>query len=325
MTPFDDDNTNMNAEDAEFEPVGVEVDEFGESLRTDVEVFNPRIFLPENATAGDAVHHISRDIPLNEYGLPTFFYRVDHLPYDLGQFTQNDADACVVELDYSEGYPTFNGGHLFWQQLPAEPMNDFLLFQRYVDQAMELGLRQIQMLAMDQHIALEKVQELAKKYFWSARSRAYDLFQVAAERKRRELRARSLENNHYNMAAKLLEQLRPKLEDPDVFDKLDARDMVEIMRLLINVQRVSSGLPQNGNAGGVQLNPEAAMSGKELMDGVTANIKSAQEGGGIDGTLKKLMEDPNFVLQAQGIVLKVRHARDSNAQQDVKITPIEHQ
>lgn len=320
-TPFEDDMPELDSAGNALIEGEFEVDEFGEVMNSaPVEIDNPRIFLPQDCSQGDAIIHLSRDIPQNEYGLPLFFYRVDLLPYNLGQLTQNDADNCVVELEYADGYPTFNGGNLFWQQLPAEPMNDFLLFQRYVDQALELGLRQIQMLAMDQNISMEHVQELHKKYFWSARTRAYDLFQVAAERKRRELRARSIENNHYNIASDLIGKLTPFLEDPKTFEDLDARDKVEVLRQLINIQRVATGLPQNGNAGGVPINPDAAMSGSELMEAVNSNIKRAKEGGGVD-SLTELMKDPAFVLAAQGIVLKVRHHNDPNAMKDV--TPVE--
>src|SRR5262245_4366843 len=107
-----------------------------------------RIVLPEGATKAIAIRYLSQSIPLNEYQLPTFYYRSDFLPHNLELLTQEDADNCVVSLDYSDGYPTFGRSQIFWNQLPHEPFQDYLLFQKFIDQAEEVGLRQLQLLSM---------------------------------------------------------------------------------------------------------------------------------------------------------------------------------
>ena len=277
-----------------------------------------RIFLPEKATRADAIKELSKSVPENEYGLPTFFYRSDRLPFDLSQLTGLDADACVEPLDYEEGYPTFGNGKIFWQQLPHEPLDAFLLFQRYLDQAEETGLRQIQLLAMENNVSLDKAQEWYTEYFWRARARSFDLFQVAADRKRRELRARKLEDNHYKTADALMKQLEPHLQSPDVFKNMDGKQLVEVLRLLINIQRVSNGLPQNGNAGGVPINPDSAASGRQLMEEITKGVQREDGGLGLGGGLADLLKDPKFALEAQSVVLRVRQNNDPNAHKTVK-------
>lgn len=285
-----------------------------------------RIILPEGATKADAMYILSKEIPENEFGLPAFFYRVDMLPYNLEGLTQEDADACVVELSYDEGYPTYNGGHIFWQQLPSEPFDAFMLFQRYIDQAQSLGLRQTQILAMENRVSLEKVVALYHEYFWAARAKSHDLFQVAADRKRRELRGRSLENKHFEMADSLLLQLKNKLADGaedgvDIFKDLTGKEFLECMRLLMNMQRVSAGLPQNGNAGGVPFNPDSAMTGKQLLEDITKGVQRGDAGLGLGGGLAEMLKDPNFALEAQSVVLRVRQYNDPNAQ--IKVTPLD--
>lgn len=281
-----------------------------------------RIILPEGATKAVAMREINKSIPCNEYGLPTFFYRSDLMPYELGTLTQAEVDNCVVRLSYDDGYPTFNDGHLFWQQLPAESFADFLLFQRYLDQAMELGLRQIQLLAMDNQVSLEKVNALSHEYCWAPRAKAYDLFKVAADRKKRELRSRNLEDHHYNIAEDLLSTLKAKLADTgDIFKDLSGKELLECLRLLINIQRVSNGLPQNGNAGAVPFNPDAALGGKELMEEITKGLDRSDAGLGLNHNLQELLKDPNFAFEAQSIILRVRQADDPNAHKVIK--PVE--
>lgn len=273
-----------------------------------------RIFLPEGATKVDAIMALQKEIPQNEFGLPLFFYRSDLLPYDLSALSQHDADACVVDLSYDEGYPTYNNGHVFWQQLPYERLEDFLLFQRFCDQAEQTGVRTLHMLAHDNSVSLSRIQTLYHEYFWKARVRAYDLFQVASDRKLRERRARRLEDNHYTLAQDLMVKLTAMLEQPDMFENMKGKEALECLRLLINIQRVSNGLPQNGNAGVTPFNPDAAMDTKQLMEDITKTVQRDDTGLGLGGGLAELLKDPSFAFEAQRIVLRVRHQNDPNAQ-----------
>lgn len=329
MTPFDDD-------DAEFEDVGPElsatsienlsqdqIDENAHNQQVATYAEYQRIVLPEGATRADAILEMSKNIPENQYGLPAFFYRSDLLPFDLSTLKQEDADACVVDLNYDEGYPTYKGAHIFWQQLPHEPLEDYLLFARYIDQAEEMGLRQLHMLAHNNNVPMIRVQTLYHEYYWKARARAHDLFQVAADRKLRELRSRRLEDKHFRQAEDLMRTLNNKIEDSgeDIFANLSGKELLECMRLLINIQRVSNGLPQNGNAGFTPTNPDAAMDGKALMEDITKNAAGGQDGLGLGGGLLELLKDPKFAIQAQSIVLQVRQAGDTNAAQQVEVRP----
>lgn len=324
ITPED-----TNIIEGEFDFVSREPtqDEVDEQAHKNAAMFNPAlqlVLLPENPTPSDAIHVLSKQIPENEYGLPTMFYRVDMLPYELGNLTQQDAEACGVPITYEEGYPTFDRGHLFWQQLPGEPYQEFILFQRYLDQAMETGLRQLQMLAMENKVTLAKVHSLAQTYYWRWRARAHDLFEVAADRKRRELRARKIEHSHFGIAEDLLRPLKAKFQDPNFFETLSSKEAVEVLRLLINIQRVSSGLAQNGNAGATNFNPDSAVTPTELMRQITEGAQTASGGLGLDSNLTALLTDPNFAMEAQALVIRVRHGNVNGGQVKVDSGAIQH-
>lgn len=266
-----------------------------------------RILLPENATSGDAIKVLSKSIPTNEYGLPAFFYRSDLLPFPLNQLTAEGADSAVVSLSYDEGYPTYDG-KIWWFQLPHEPLQEFLLFQRYLDQAEAVGLRQLQLLSMENQVSFDKVQALFFEYFWAPRARAYDLFNIAAERKRREIKARKVEKSHFDMAEDLMQPLRDKLSNPEFLDKVEPGEAVEILRKLVMIQRISLGLAANGNAGKEVVNPDGAMAPAQLMRQITEGTGIQDDGLGLSGNLQALLADPSFAFEAQKLVIRVRHA-----------------
>ncbi len=301
-TPYHNPDEAIDSEDDDGLGA-VQVGSAGHNALTDLG--NQRIVLPESSTRGQAISHLSRNVTLNEYNLPTFFYRSDLLPFDLGQLTQADADAATVTMDYGEGYPTFSG-KIFWFQLPHEPFEAFTLFQRYLDQAEEVGLRQLQLLSMSQSVSFDKISELAQEYYWSWRSRAYDLFQVAAERKRRESRARRLENVQYERSTMMLDQLMEKFSDPDWIEKLDTREAIDALFQLTKIQRMAVGLPANGNAGTQAVDPMMAASGAQLLQDITKGITLKTEGIGLNEGLQALMMDPNFSMQAQSLILQIR-------------------
>lgn len=318
--PFEDQD-----QDAEFEDVGPELqatdmgnlsqEELDNRARQDLIDSAPtqqRIILREGANAGDAILALSQAIPTNEFGLPAFFYRSDLLPYPLSTLTQESCDAAVVSLEYEEGYPTYNG-KIWWYQLPHEPMDAYMTFQRYLDQAETVGLRQLQLLSMEEKISFQSIQSLYNEYYWSYRSRSYDLFNIAAERRRRIIQQRKVENRHFDMAEALMEPLRDKLRNPDFLKNIEPKEAVEILAKLVNIQRVSLGLAANGNAGKEVYNPDGAVTPANLMKQITEGTGIQDEGLGINSNLQLLLSDPKFAFEAQALVIRVRHSEAAQA------------
>lgn len=272
---------------------------------------NTLVVLPEGATKADAIYILSKNIPHNEFKLPNFFYRSDLLPFSLQGLTQEACDVAVVWLDFSEGYPTFNGGHIFWQQLPSEPYDAFLLFQRYLDQAEEVGLRQLQLFASENNVKSERIYQLAKEYYWQERARAYDLFQVAAERKRREIRIRKAEGRHYAMAERFMGLIQQKFEVgteqlENLLKEMSPDKAVDLLIKLAELQRLSLGLSKTGNQER-QMDIAAIQTGADLMRDITQRSGQQDAGVGLTDSLAELLKDPHFAMRAQAVVLEVRH------------------
>lgn len=289
---------------ARAEYIGESQEQTDELARAMAPIGSQRVVLHEGATKGDAIFITSKQIPQNEYGLPTFFYRSDMLP-SLGHLRVGDLDACAVNLDYSDGYPTYGDGSIWWNQLPHEPDSLFQCFVRYLEQADDIGIRQLALLASVQRVGLPIISEASKEYYWRERARAYDLFQVAADRKRREIRARRTEGTHYDTADLLMKALMAKFEDPEWFKDLDAKEAVSVLMDLAKLQRISLGLAANGNAGPASANPDAAMTTEMVFRQLTQNISQSDEGG-VTPDLLALMSDPNFTRSAQEVILRVQ-------------------
>lgn len=204
--------------------------------------FDTRVILPEGATRADAVYLLTQNFPMNEYGLPTHVLRSDLLPYPLGTCSQYDVDAATMGLVYFEGFPQFENGKAFWEQMVHETYQQFMAFQAFVDQAEEHGIRQMPLLSASTGHDLTLLMQWAKEFYWSVRARAYDIFIVAAELKKREHRIRKMESKHYAATNDMIETLLTKFDDADWIAELNAKEAVEALETLIKVQRQSLGL-----------------------------------------------------------------------------------
>lgn len=124
----------------------------------------------------DAIRALTRELPLNDFGLPVGIYRTDLLPFhdykpgsqqlvaiedvDVEEiehagaptteitphvshvfrtagFPTKDLTVAFVPLQYDEGYPAFDTGMPFWSRLEYEPPDAYEAFSKYL--AMNLG------------------------------------------------------------------------------------------------------------------------------------------------------------------------------------------
>ncbi|MEB3089971.1 hypothetical protein, partial [Parvimonas sp. M20] len=150
-------------------------------------------------------------------------------------------DSAACGLFYQDGYPVTEIGGSFWNQLPHEPYPAFKRFMAYLEQAETHGIRQLDLLSVSEDATVEELQAYYMEFYWSARARAYDLFIVAAEAKKREHRIRKMENGHYANAGVLLERLMTRFEDPQWIEELNAKEAIDALETLIKVQRLSVG------------------------------------------------------------------------------------
>lgn len=283
----------------------------GAILGADVMVFD------EDATRGDIIYSLSQHIPQNEFGLPEFFIRSDLISGY--QVAEDEIDAASVGLNYFEGFPTLPNGAAFWNQLPHEPQKSFELFVAYLDQVAEIGIRQLDMLAAAKGESLENIAELSKEFYWTSRARAYDMFIVAAEAKKRQHRIRKMENTHFEKTQALFDQLLSRFindgEDSWI-DELDAKEAIEVLETLVKIQRMSVGLTGQ----------HASSTAREFTDGESSQDmlrKIAQNAGANHSTadkfasqLQALLSDPNEGAVIQAAVIKMTAPNNKTAFQE---------
>lgn len=275
-------------------------------------VTNPSntILLPFGASRGERVAHLSRTIPTNDFGLPSFFIRTDLLDWSSieseGHTTHDALQAAVEPLEYHDGYPTLRSGTPFWSRLPHEPHQDYILFQEFLELAETEGIRLLDSLATKQEVDLERIRELSLLYFWSSRARAYDLFIVAAEAKKRQVRTRKTESSHFEQSSAILDSVIARINDtPDLIQKMDATDLFNLFEQMVKIQRLSLGLT-GANAStrnDIQANPASTV--EVILRTMTQNSGlSSQSADGFQNRLALLMADPATAMQAQELVIR---------------------
>lgn len=274
------------------------------------------LVLPNNCGRGDALVHMSRTIPSNEYGLPLYYIRSDMLDLPriihTGHVPQDVVDSAAELLSYDDGYPTLQSGSPYWSQMPHEPHQTYLLFQRYLDLAETEGIRLIDSLARLEHTPLDQVRQYFQEFYWSSRARAYDLFIVAADAKRREVRTRKTENSHYETAGKFLAQIAGLITE-DKLNEMDAKGLLDALESMVKIQRLSLGLTGQ-NASTVNRDMSPASSVEVILRQLTKNSGPEQEGAeSFQSRLALLMTDEATAMQAQELIVRATGAGVRNA------------
>jgi hypothetical protein len=277
----------------------------------DTEVLPPlnRIILPEGISRPQAVAVLSKRVRLNEFGLPPSFIRSDLLPSNLGMLTQEAVEAASEGLFYFEGFPTLQNGTTFWHQLPYEPYKAYALFMAFLEQVEDLGIRQLDLLGVSQNEDQDVLMSYFHEYHWQHRSRAYDIFQVAADQKRRVIRTRKMENKHYEAAGNLFERLLARFNDAEWIEELNAKEAIEAMETLVKIQRLSMGLT-GANASSIPKNAAPPGADTEtIIRQITRNSGMSQqaEGNFID-KLKALTENAEDGMRVQEAILRIGYA-----------------
>lgn len=283
-------------------------------------VVNPQnqLILPAQCTRGEALKFLSSGIPTNEFGLPIYYLRSDMLALDhicaLGHTTRDEVDMAAEVLTYSDGYPAFGSGSPFWVKMPHEPLPSYILFQRFLELAEEEGIRLIDSLARMQAVSIEQVKEAYNEFYWAARARAYDLFIVAAEAKRKEAQTRKAERKHYDVAGKLLEDIVARFEDPELIEKMDAKELLDAFETMVKIQRLSLGLTGQ-NASTINKDVGPASSVEVIMRNLTKNSGlSEASGDSIQTRLGIMMGDQDTAMMMQELIVRATTGNTVNSQ-----------
>lgn len=275
-------------------------------------VANPsnHIVFPLDSSRGEKLQQLSETVQVNDFGLPLYYVRSDLLDWSqidaMGRITYEELETAVEFLDYSLGYPTLKKGSPFWSTLPHEPHQAFLLFKSFLSLDESEGIRLLDSVAQHENMPLETIQEMSKEYLWSSRARAYDLFIVAAEAKRREARTRKAEDSHFTTAGTILDTIVTRLNDaPDLIQQMDGPELLSAMEQMIKIQRLSLGLT-GANSSTLVQNPAAPGATVEvILRQLTKNSGlSDQASADIHQRLAALMSDPDAAMKAQELIIR---------------------
>lgn len=268
----------------------------------------------------DVFRDVCKGIPQNEYGLPIFVYRPDLIPEDFFQLDDLDQasilGASSVELQYHEGFPTFDDGISFWGQMPHEPDQAYYMFCEYRNQVDTIGIRRIESLFDEpKQFARGQLQEFHTNYFWSPRCKAFDLFRVAANMKLRERRIMTSTDQHFLKAEKLLGKLS------EYFDKVDddgnlewiaemgPKTAIDALDKLIKIQRTAAGLSAHGHAGsgkdsgGAPANASVEVALRTIAK-ASEDPNATDKDGSAGQDLALLLNDPDTAARAQELIVR---------------------
>lgn len=276
--------------------------------------------------------HLNAEIPNNDYGLPTFYYRADILSPEIVDPLITDPDeqasfleAATIELDYSQGFPVTPTGEPFWGQLPFEPSHAYHAFLAFLDLPSRgdkdggpQAVRQLHVLRTQLNMDTPSILEASYLYYWQVRARAHDLFKAASHAKLKERRLMSAEDEHYDMASQYItwahSYLTSAFQDPEGHG-LKPKDVMDLLHRMIQVQRLSAGaspfsnptgkdaqnaLPQNATLE-VILRTLAQSSG--LINANANSVVNTSESQ--EDINRKLLSNPEMLNQAQELIIRM--------------------
>lgn len=277
----------------------------------------------ENCTStARLMEMLSRGIPLNQYSLPEYIYRVDML--DTSHFTTllqstttisfppdkaqanalNDATAmlesAVMHFKYTEGFPSFENGIPFWQKLPFEPEEAYQAFVAYLELG---GARQVhKLISYD----IDIINEYFHTYYWNWRVVAFDLYRAVHHQRLKIQRMISTEDDHFRKAEKFFAKVTDWLEKADFSDEdfgMTPEKAVGMMEKLVKIQRISVGLTATGESKeNTAPRPETPVQVLVQTIGHT-NVSTK---GDDDEDLDDLYNNPDAIEHAQSMIIEMQ-------------------
>jgi hypothetical protein len=256
------------------------------------------------------LEQLSKTIPINPYGLPEFLYRpdlldpqhFDHYPtVSEARQLQDELGSAILTLNYGEGYPSLPSGMPLWSRFEWENDDGYNIFTEYLEQP---GARSLHML---QGVDLELSLEWFTLNYWSWRAKSFDLYQAAHEQRLRVRRILSTEGSHYDLADKLLKQVRSRINtfNEEDLEQIDPMTAVNMMEKLVRVQRVSLGLPANGSTDETRVGIRTPLPIDQQMRRLTKDAVYDEQRRQDDTDIDILRDSPEALEMAQDLILKL--------------------
>lgn len=281
------------------------------------------------------VRTLQRGLPFSQDGLPKGIYRADLIdpasnPQDDVYVLEDQNAAAFMELSYEEGFPALPDGRPFWFKMEFEPSDAFNAFQQYVDLGNHSPRSMTELLFNPEMISLansrnqteqefqSQLLEWYHTYYWKLRTRAHDLYKEAAYRHIRVRRATNLEENHFQTAQRLYKKVMDVFEGEGsaekFWDALTPKEALDFFKTVVQLQRISVGLPAAGPSGQAASKEGDPITNFEMQFRQIAKRNTATDGAVIDvngnlltpldGLMKDALDDPESSQLLQEIIIR---------------------
>ncbi len=222
--------------------------------------------------------------------------------------------AAYVPISYAEGFPVLPEGRPFWLQMAFEPSDAYQAFEEYLAQGNN-GARQLFLLeghpddsSTLNGYSLQDLHSFFYLYYWQDRSRSYDIFRIAQFRKVKENRAMELEDDHFLKAQQLFDKCMAYIESEDFMDMLTPKAAIDLLKTVVQLQRISAGLQANAPS-----TPKDATEGASLevvlrqiagnnQDGMSITVNQGEDD---HAHMELALQDPSTAALAQELVIKL--------------------
>ena len=252
----------------------------------------------------DLVRELTKQIPVNEYGLPTYYYRPDLLDWTIlcssmergdATFVDEMLQSAILPIWYTEGYPTIHKNTPVWGQMEWESKEAHQVFLQYADQA---GIRTL-------HSIISTAPDLVDEYFhlnyWASRASSLDMFKAAHHARLREHRIMRLEDDHFIAGEKIFQRIVKAIENKtaDQLQEMDVDKLISSLEKVSKLQRSAVGLSNNANSGA---ETPKATSVEVTMRQVSSENKQDIVNDAFDTSL---LTSPELIEAAQELIIKV--------------------
>lgn len=271
-------------------------------------------------------------LQMNQFGMPDYIYRVDvlsHTDFAYLRLLAEDPEAvvnrvkvrqmldilgaAVYQLSYTEGFPTLGPTiKPFWAQLEWEEDAAYASFVNYLSMA---GIRQLKVVGTlttsygtpdDRSLA-----EWYNYYYWPLRVKSYDLFRAVQHQKLKESRILECENEHYEMADKLLRKVTALFNDNDFVNQMSPAQAIGAIKDLAKIQRDALGLNNPTLLKEPDKNIPRLRSTETLME-QSHKASTPERVGDDDAAMlaeQELLNDPDALEKAQSLLIEMEVKR----------------
>jgi len=220
---------------------------------------------------------------------------------------------AFVPIVFTEGIPAFPDGRPIWLRADYESEDVHRLFEQYLLMG-QAGVRQLFLLEEVGPYTQAELQDFFFLYSWVPRLKAHDIFRVAEFRKIQANRAIDLEDDHYLKAQRLFDKAMVYMESEQFLGELTPKTAIDLMKTVVQITRMSVGLPPNAARGSTASNGSGGNSDRTELEAILRTfgthgeesastiVGSREDGSTVHGDI---LADPEATHLAQELIIRL--------------------